>query len=210
MELHEDLPLRLDGDRPTVVQGDQVQAEVEAAEHSGRGVERVRVHDRALGVDVDTGMTPRQLRRVRSAGGRPASVEEPGGGEGERPRAGRTEGIEPTLRWLEARLHLPLTPADIAAHAGISVSSLNRRFHARTGAGPPQYLLRRRPERARELLETTDEKVDRVAALSGFASPASLRHHFSRLTGTTPRTYRTRTGAARPVNPRARISGRGD
>ncbi|MFJ5724061.1 GlxA family transcriptional regulator [Streptomyces sp. NPDC093149] len=121
-----------------------------------------------------------------------------------------SSGIEPTLRWLEARLHLPLTPADIAAHAGISVSSLNRRFHARTGVSPPQYLLRRRLERARELLETTDEKVDRVAALSGFASPASLRHHFSRLTGTTPRAYRTGTGAARPANPGARISGRGD
>ncbi|MFE3904336.1 GlxA family transcriptional regulator [Streptomyces sp. NPDC059153] len=101
-------------------------------------------------------------------------------------------GIEPTLRWLETRLHLPLTPADLAAHAGISVSSLNRRFQAQTGATPLQYLLRRRLERARELLEDTDEGVERVAARCGFTSPASLRHHFSRLTGTTPRAYRTR------------------
>ncbi|MEV5203304.1 helix-turn-helix domain-containing protein [Streptomyces sp. NPDC053720] len=110
-------------------------------------------------------------------------------------------GIEPTLRWLEARLHLPLTPADIAAHAGISVSSLNRRFHAQTGATPAQYLLRRRLERARELLEDTDEGVEQVAARCGFTSPAGLRHHFSRLTGTTPRAYRTRHRAASPPSP---------
>ncbi|MFJ5122883.1 MULTISPECIES: GlxA family transcriptional regulator [unclassified Kitasatospora] len=106
-------------------------------------------------------------------------------------------GIEPTLRWLETRLHLPLTPADIAAHAGISVSSLVRRFRAHAGVSPPQYLLRRRLERACELLEGTDEPVERVAALAGFTSPASLRQHFSRLTGTTPRSYRSRRRAAR-------------
>ncbi|MEV0536091.1 helix-turn-helix domain-containing protein [Kitasatospora sp. NPDC050463] len=101
-------------------------------------------------------------------------------------------GIEPTLRWLKARLHLPLTPADIAAHAGISVSSLNRRFRAQAGVSPPRYLLRLRLDRARELLSETDEPVERVAALAGFTSAASLRQHFSRSTGTTPRAYRAR------------------
>ncbi|MFJ9948836.1 GlxA family transcriptional regulator [Kitasatospora sp. NPDC091207] len=109
----------------------------------------------------------------------------------DRERAG-SAGIEPTLRWLKARLHLPLTPADIAAHAGISVSSLNRRFRARAGVSPPRYLLRLRLDRARELLLDTDEPVERVAALSGFTSAASLRRHFSRQTGTTPRAYRAR------------------
>ncbi|MEU1423835.1 AraC family transcriptional regulator [Kitasatospora sp. NPDC005751] len=105
-------------------------------------------------------------------------------------------GLEPTLRWLKARLHLPLTPADVAAHAGISVSSLNRRFRAQAGVSPPQYLLRLRLDRARELLTETDEPVERVAALAGFASAASLRQHFARLTGTTPRSYRARHRAA--------------
>ncbi|MFF2040766.1 GlxA family transcriptional regulator [Kitasatospora sp. NPDC058170] len=109
---------------------------------------------------------------------------------------GDSAGIGPTLRWLEARLHLPLTPADIAAHAGISVSSLNRRFRAQAGVSPPQYLLGLRLARARELLEDTDEPVERVTALSGFGSPASLRHHFARQTGTTPRSYRARHRAA--------------
>ncbi|MFI9330171.1 GlxA family transcriptional regulator [Kitasatospora sp. NPDC052868] len=117
-------------------------------------------------------------------------------------------GIGPTLRWLEDRLHLPLTPADIAAHAGISVSSLNRRFRAQAGVSPPQYLLGLRLARARRLLEDTDEPVERVTALSGFGSPASLRHHFARLTGTTPRSYRARhraVGAEPPEVPRGGV-----
>ncbi|MEV6976558.1 helix-turn-helix domain-containing protein [Kitasatospora sp. NPDC093806] len=103
-----------------------------------------------------------------------------------------TAGLEPTLHWLRTRLHLPLTPADLAAHAGISVSSLDRRFRAQTGTSAARYLLRLRLDRARELLETTDEPVERITARTGFTSPAALRHHFSHLTGTTPRTYRTR------------------
>ncbi|MQT01335.1 helix-turn-helix domain-containing protein [Streptomyces jumonjinensis] len=105
-------------------------------------------------------------------------------------------GLEPTIRWMEARLHLPLTLADIAAHAGISVSSLNRRFLARTGAGPLQHLLRIRLERARTLLGEGEEPVERIAERTGFRSAAQLRRHFGRLTGTTPRAYR----AARRAN----------
>ncbi|MFE6866205.1 GlxA family transcriptional regulator [Kitasatospora sp. NPDC057692] len=101
-------------------------------------------------------------------------------------------GLDATLEWLERNLHLPLTPADIAAHAGVSISSLNRHFLARTGLSAPRHLLRLRVQRARDLLERTDEPVEAIAALVGFASPATLRPHFARLTGTTPRAYRAR------------------
>ncbi|WP_409060262.1 GlxA family transcriptional regulator [Streptomyces sp. SYP-A7185] len=95
-------------------------------------------------------------------------------------------GIEPTLRWMEAELHLPLTLPDIATHARTSISSLTRRFRAHTGLSPLQYLLRARLQEAQRLLRTTDIPVERVAALAGFTSPAALRHHFRALTGTTP------------------------
>ncbi|MFB6891862.1 GlxA family transcriptional regulator [Kitasatospora sp. NPDC056327] len=108
-----------------------------------------------------------------------------------------SDGLDATLRWLETRLHLPLTPADIAGHAGVSVSSLHRRFLARTGLSAPRYLLGLRLQRVRELLERTDEPVEVIAARTGFASPATLRGHFSRLTGTTPRAYRARHRAPR-------------
>ncbi|WP_406279033.1 GlxA family transcriptional regulator [Embleya sp. NBC_00896] len=99
-------------------------------------------------------------------------------------------GLEPTLRWIETRLHLPLTLSDIANHAQTSISSLTRRFRAHTGLSPLQYLLRARLQEAQRLLKETDIPIERVAARTGFTSPAALRLHFRTLTGTSPRAYR--------------------
>ncbi|MFE2042475.1 GlxA family transcriptional regulator [Streptomyces sp. NPDC059477] len=110
--------------------------------------------------------------------------------EAEREVADRTD-IGPTLRWLETNLERPLTLDEIAAHAGISVSSLNRRFRAQTGQPPLQYLLGVRLQQAQSLLESGETPIEQIAARTGFGSPANLRHHFQRRTGTSPRAYRT-------------------
>ncbi|MGW1143705.1 GlxA family transcriptional regulator [Streptomyces sp. NPDC002454] len=102
----------------------------------------------------------------------------------------RHSDLTPTLRWLEANLHRPLSLADLAAHAKISVSTLTRRCRAQTGLPPLRYLLRARLHRAQLLLENTNTPVEQIAARTGFGSPANLRHHFHRLTGTGPRAYR--------------------
>ncbi|MYW04270.1 helix-turn-helix domain-containing protein [Streptomyces sp. SID3343] len=99
--------------------------------------------------------------------------------------------LEPTTRWMEANLHHVLTLTDIAAHAGLGTRSLTRRFRAETGLTPLQYLLRTRIQQAQRLLERTEDPVERIAARTGLGTPANLRLHFQRLTGTTPSTYRT-------------------
>ncbi|MFE7131243.1 GlxA family transcriptional regulator [Streptomyces sp. NPDC057638] len=103
---------------------------------------------------------------------------------------GDRTSIEATTRWLEENVHRPLTLADMADHAKVSVSSLNRRFRQRTGLSPLQYLLRARLHEAQLLLENTELPIERIAARTGFGSPANLRHHFQRRTGTSPRAYR--------------------
>ncbi|MFF8769376.1 GlxA family transcriptional regulator [Kitasatospora sp. NPDC015120] len=100
------------------------------------------------------------------------------------------DGLGPTLGWLETRLDRPLTLEDIAGHAGLTVRALSRRFRAETGLPPLQYLLRVRIQRAQRLLERGDEPVARIAARTGLGTPANLRHHFQRHTGTTPSVYR--------------------
>ncbi|QEV22013.1 helix-turn-helix domain-containing protein [Streptomyces alboniger] len=92
---------------------------------------------------------------------------------------------------MEANLHHPLTLNDIAGRAQLGVRSLTRRFRAETGLTPLQYLLRMRIQHAQRLLERTDDPVERIAARSGLGTPANLRHHFQRATGTSPTTYRT-------------------
>ncbi|MFF2353223.1 GlxA family transcriptional regulator [Kitasatospora sp. NPDC058115] len=111
----------------------------------------------------------------------------PGGPVGASPVG---DGLGPTLGWLEARLDRPLTLEDIAGHAGLTVRALSRRFRAETGLPPLQYLLRVRIQRAQRLLERGDEPVARIAARTGLGTPANLRHHFQRHTGTTPSIYR--------------------
>ncbi|TDC24964.1 helix-turn-helix domain-containing protein [Streptomyces sp. 8K308] len=95
-----------------------------------------------------------------------------------------------TRAWALRRLDRPLTLADLAAHAGVSTRTLTRRFHAETGLSPLRWLLHQRVDRARQLLETTDLPMDRVAHHSGLGSADSLRQHLVRALGVTPSAYR--------------------
>ncbi|MFJ3204611.1 GlxA family transcriptional regulator [Streptomyces sp. NPDC086989] len=114
-----------------------------------------------------------------------------------------------TRAWALERLHEPLTRATLAAHARISVRTLTRRFDAETGLTPLQWVLHQRVNLAQELLETTELPMDRIAQLSGLATPDSLRQHLSRRTGLTPSAYRaafTQSPAGRD-RPRRRARG---
>ncbi|GIJ61037.1 GlxA family transcriptional regulator [Virgisporangium aurantiacum] len=108
----------------------------------------------------------------------------------DRPPAPRGSELEPVLRWMQDNAARDLTLDDIAAHAGMSTRTLNRRFREQTGTTPLQWLLRSRIRRAQHLLEATDEPVDRIAAQVGFGSPTAFRDRFKRIVGTSPQTYR--------------------
>ncbi|MFK4064900.1 GlxA family transcriptional regulator [Streptomyces sp. NPDC029674] len=93
--------------------------------------------------------------------------------------------------WAEARLHEPLTLRQLADRASMSVRTFSRRFREETGLTPMQWLTQRRVDRARELLESTDHTVDRVATETGFGTATSLRAHFAAGVGVSPAAYRT-------------------
>lgn len=101
-----------------------------------------------------------------------------------------SDGLGPTLQWMRDNLHRPLTIADIAAQAALSKRSLARHFRAQMGTTPLRWLLEQRLQRARELMETTDAPVSRIARETGFGSIETLRYHFSGNVGTTPTSYR--------------------
>ncbi|MFF0016841.1 GlxA family transcriptional regulator [Streptomyces sp. NPDC005374] len=96
-----------------------------------------------------------------------------------------------TRGWAMRNLDKPLTLTDLARHAGVSVRTLTRRFHAESGVSPLQWLLHQRIERAKELLETTALPMDQVARACGLGTADSLRGHLVRRTGLTPSAYRT-------------------
>lgn len=99
--------------------------------------------------------------------------------------------LDEAIRWMESNLHHPLTLAELADRTGLGTRTLTRRFRTETGLSPLQYLLRARIQLAQRLLERTDDPIERIAARTGLGTPANLRHHFHRSTGTTPGIYRT-------------------
>lgn len=84
--------------------------------------------------------------------------------------------------------------ADLAAACGLSRTRLAELFTAEVGEPPYAYLLRRRVERAAELLAGTPYSVGEVAAEVGFSSPAQLARRFRRVYGRSPSQWRHRTG----------------
>jgi transcriptional regulator GlxA family with amidase domain len=109
---------------------------------------------------------------------------------GDRSDAGAGGSLETTRRWAAERLAEPLDVAAMSRHAGVSPRTFARRFREETGTTPLQWLLNRRVQEARRLLEQTDLPIDTVAWRSGFGTAASLRDHFRRITATTPTAYR--------------------
>ncbi|MES4901110.1 MULTISPECIES: helix-turn-helix domain-containing protein [unclassified Streptomyces] len=102
--------------------------------------------------------------------------------------------------WVIERLDQPLTVEDLARRARMSSRNLGRHFRAVTGTTPLQWLLTQRIRHAQELLETTDDSVDAIAAAAGMGTATTLRRHFNRTVGVPPdayrRTFRARTRPA--------------
>ncbi|MGW0611595.1 GlxA family transcriptional regulator [Streptomyces sp. NPDC002788] len=95
-----------------------------------------------------------------------------------------------TRSWALERLGEPLTLADLAGHARMSLRTFARRFHDEVGLSPGRWLIQQRVARARHLLESSDLTVDQIAGRVGFATGASLRQHLNAAIGVTPQAYR--------------------
>jgi AraC family transcriptional regulator len=100
----------------------------------------------------------------------------------------------PALRrvtdYIEAHLADTIRLQDLAEVAGVSSFQLVRRFKESKGQPPHQFLLRRRIERAREMLRQSDKTILEVALSCGFSSQSHFSAVFRTLTGLTPRKYR--------------------
>jgi transcriptional regulator GlxA family with amidase domain len=95
-----------------------------------------------------------------------------------------------TRAWALERLDDPLTLAELAAHARMSLRTFARRFHDEVGVSPGRWLIQQRVARARHLLESSDLSVDQIAGQVGFATGASLRQHLHAAIGVSPQAYR--------------------
>ena len=135
------------------------------------------------GSEVASRVARRSVVAPWREGGQSQFVERPVPADGD-------AGTAATRAWALQRLAEPLTLADLAAHARMSVRTFTRRFREETGVSAARWLVQQRVTLARQLLESTDAPVERVAADAGFGTTASLRQHLHAAIGVAPLTYR--------------------
>jgi AraC family transcriptional regulator len=108
------------------------------------------------------------------------------GRDGTLPR-GRLRAV---VEYIEEHLDASPSLEQMAAVARLSAYHFARQFKAATGLPPHQYVIARRVERAKELLQAgTDLSLAEVAAHAGFSDQSQFSHHFNRLIGVTPRRF---------------------
>jgi AraC family transcriptional activator FtrA len=101
-------------------------------------------------------------------------------------------GLAPVLEWAQSHLGKPWRVPDLARKAAMSGRTFARQFRLQTGTTPHQWLIHQRLLAAQRRLEKSDDTIDQIAEAVGLETAATLRHHFSRVLGTTPTAYRRR------------------
>jgi len=109
----------------------------------------------------------------------------------------RVDSFAEVTEWMLQNLDQELTVDQLARKALMSSRTFARRFRADLGTTPAAWLNRQRILRAQQLLEQTDEGLEQIAQIAGFGSAAVMRHHFLKVVGATPTTYRRTFGERR-------------
>ena len=91
---------------------------------------------------------------------------------------------------IEANLHDDITLTWLAGSVGLSPTHFSRAFRQSTGVPPFVWLLQRRVERAKVLLEQPDLSLARIALEVGFGAQPQFTTAFRRLTGVPPGAWR--------------------
>jgi AraC family transcriptional regulator len=92
--------------------------------------------------------------------------------------------------YIEDNLAGDISLGDLAAVVGLSVSHFKVLFREAVGLSPHQYLIRRRVERAKNLLGEGELSIGQIAIESGFAHQSHLARHMHRVLGVSPKSLR--------------------
>ncbi|MBA4788390.1 MAG: helix-turn-helix transcriptional regulator [Rhizobiales bacterium] len=90
--------------------------------------------------------------------------------------------------WIEATLPMGTTLSELAQACGLGVSRFARAFRASTGVTPYGWVIARRVQRAKDLLEAS-LSLAHIALACGFADQSHMTKTFKRATGMAPRTW---------------------
>jgi AraC family transcriptional regulator len=99
--------------------------------------------------------------------------------------------LKRVLQYIDENLPAKMTLQGMAAVAGLSRMHFAAQFRAAVGVRPHEYLLRRRIERAQELLKQAEIALVDIALTVGFQTQAHFTTVFKRFVGDTPYQWRS-------------------
>jgi AraC family transcriptional regulator len=107
--------------------------------------------------------------------------------------------LKQLLAYIEDHLDGDLSLVEVAAIVDLSVSHLKTLFRQSTGVSVHQYVIRRRVDRAGELLRAGKLSTSEIALATGFAHQSHLARHMRRQLGVTPSMMRDADRQPRPA-----------
>lgn len=110
-----------------------------------------------------------------------------------RPNLGHKDrAIRDLQLWMEGHVDADLSLNALAARAGMSPRSLQRKFAGATGYSPSQYIQELRVEKAKALLEQTSRPVSEICYNVGYQDLAAFSRLFKANSGLSAGEYRRR------------------
>ncbi len=98
--------------------------------------------------------------------------------------------VEQAKHFMLTHVTQVITAAQIAEHVGFSQYHLSRLFKSLTGQTMMDYLTDQRIEAAKQLLATSSQSIQEIAALLRFCDQSHMTYAFIRKGGMTPLQYR--------------------
>jgi AraC family transcriptional regulator len=92
--------------------------------------------------------------------------------------------------YIDANIDSQILVADLADIVSLSAAHFCRAFKKSFCATPHNYIVRKRVERAQQLMRSTRNPLSQIALDCGFADQTHLSKLFRRLTGRTPNNWR--------------------
>lgn len=111
--------------------------------------------------------------------------------------------IGPLLDRIRADLAAPWSLERMARECRMSLRTFVRRFTEATGSPPGEWLVEQRLEEAKRLLALDSAAIDAIAERTGLGSADTMRHHFRKHVGISPREFRLRFGSEPAMGNRA-------
>lgn len=95
-----------------------------------------------------------------------------------------------TLDWAIAHIGDAVEVNQLASKANMTRRTFDRHFRKTLNMSPKEWLISQRLERAKTLLESTEQNIDAVAHHSGFETAMAMRHNFRKYLSLSPSNYR--------------------